>query len=78
MQKMVKLRVYQPFTVNNSANAGAFDTKVVTSKQRGAPQESYQNNEQEPIFASKQDFINSGYSEAQIQEGVSRGLIKLK
>jgi hypothetical protein len=42
VHKAVKVTVFNPFDVNNAANAGVFNAKTMTSKQRPLPEQEYQ------------------------------------
>lgn len=43
VHKAVKLTLHSPFDVNNAANAGMFNSEVMTSKQVPLPESNYQN-----------------------------------
>lgn len=47
VHKAVKVTVFNPFDVNNAANAGAFNAKTMTSKQRPNPETEYQQSSQQ-------------------------------
>lgn len=76
-KKAVKLTVFNPFDVNNAANAGVFNRKTMTSKQVPLPEQQYQNQQAIPA-GTKQDWINNGWNEDQINEAVKQGKIKVK
>ena len=47
VHKAVKVTVFNPFDVNNAANAGVFNAKTMTSKQRPNPETEYQQSSQQ-------------------------------
>ena len=47
LHKAVKITVFNPFDVNNAANAGVFNAKTMTSKQRPMPEQEYQQSGQQ-------------------------------
>lgn len=47
VHKVVKVTVFNPFDVNNAANAGVFNAKTMTSKQRPNPETEYQQSSQQ-------------------------------
>lgn len=47
LHKAVKITVFNPFDVNNAANAGVFNAKTMTSKQRPLPEQEYQQSGQQ-------------------------------
>jgi len=58
-------------TAKSMYESDTMPTKFVEKPQNQQPQ-------RQPVTASKQDFINAGYTEEQIQRGVREGLINLK
>lgn len=54
-QKVVKIKVFKPFDVNTSSNAGSFNAKSMTAKQRPLPEENYQGQQPKTV-------VQNGYT----------------
>jgi len=79
VHKAVKLTLHSPFDVNGSANAGMFNTEVMTSKQVPLPESNYQKGQQYAVpSASVSEWKSAGWNEEQIKRAVNEGRINIK
>lgn len=79
VHKAVKLTLHSPFDVNNAANAGMFNTEVMTSKQVPLPESNYQKGQQYAVpSASVSEWKSAGWNEEQIKRAVNEGRINIK
>lgn len=75
--KYVRIKVDTDVNANDPTYQGAYDAQVVTAKQRVDPQASYI--QQSRVYeGTSSQFKESGWSDAQIKQGVEQGVIKLK
>ena len=73
--KYVKVDYEMPVDPKDATAKSMYEGDTMPTKFVDRPEGPQQ---RQPVTATKQDFINAGYTEEQIQRGVSEGLINLK